>query len=263
MVALARAETDTIRAHSNSRIHYTERAVEAKVAEKTANLTLEAEQAVRLRADRLEREEQEHMARFRVELAEEELRKRTLLADEEAAAARKQHRLREEVVELETQKHAQFEREERSRVHAEIRERSRDSEAGRAYATMLEKMQLQMADFQRQAIQERDRMAREMQERDVLYLADSQRKQKAIDQLTEALSATLSRLPTASPAVASGSAPPSPSGWRRRPRHGKGRIHGTAKEGGDSACGQLPRDIQPPNQNRATGSASWRWRWFR
>jgi hypothetical protein len=104
------------------------------VAEKTANLTLEAEQAVRMRADQLEREEKEQMAKFRGELAEEELRKRTLLAGEEAAAARKQHRLREEVVELETQKHAQFEREERSRVHAEIRERSRDSEAGRAYA---------------------------------------------------------------------------------------------------------------------------------
>jgi len=56
MVALARAETDTARAHSDSRVHYTERAAEAKVAEKTANLTLEAEQAVRLRADRLERE---------------------------------------------------------------------------------------------------------------------------------------------------------------------------------------------------------------
>ena len=37
-----------------------------------------------------------------------------------------------------------------------------------------------------------------MRERDALYLADAQRKQKAIDQLTEALSATRSRLPTAS-----------------------------------------------------------------
>ena len=147
------------------------------------------------------------MARFRGELAEEELRKSTLLADEETAAARRQQRLQEEVIELEMQKRAQFEREEQTRVHTEIRERSRDSETGRAYALMLERVQQQMADFQRLALEERDRMVREMRERDALYLADSQRKQKAIDQLTEALSATLSRLPTASPAAASGSAP--------------------------------------------------------
>ena len=71
VAATARAEAETIRALSDSRINLTERAVEAKVAEKTANLTLEAEQAVRLRADQLEREEREHVARFRGELAEE------------------------------------------------------------------------------------------------------------------------------------------------------------------------------------------------
>ena len=104
MAATARAEAETIRALSDSRIHLTERAAEAKVAEKTANLTLEAEQAVRLRADQWEREEREQLARFRGEMAEVELRKRTLLADEEAAANRNQQRLREEVIELEVQK---------------------------------------------------------------------------------------------------------------------------------------------------------------
>ena len=154
MAAAARAEADTIRALSDSRIHLTEKTAEAKVAEKTANLTLEAEQAVRLRADQWEREETEQLARFRDEMAEVELRKRTLLADEEAAANRKQLRLREEVVELEVQRRAKSEREEQMRVRTEIRERSRDSETGRAYALMLERVQQQMADFQRQAQEE-------------------------------------------------------------------------------------------------------------
>ena len=57
MAVVARAEAETIWALSDSRIHLTEKAAEAKVAEKSANLTLEAEQAVRQRADRCEREE--------------------------------------------------------------------------------------------------------------------------------------------------------------------------------------------------------------
>jgi hypothetical protein len=143
-------------------------------------------------------------------MAEVELRTRTLLADEEAAANRDQQRLREEEIELEVQKRTQSERAEHLRVHTKIRERSRDSETGRAYATMHDRVQQQMMEFQRQAQEERDRMARERQERGALYLADPMRRQQAIDQLTEALSATLSRLPTASPAAASGSAPPPP-----------------------------------------------------
>jgi hypothetical protein len=168
MAVAARAEADTIRALSDSRVHLTEKTAEAKVAEKTANLTLEAEQAVRQRADRWEREEREQLARFREEMTEVELPKRTLLVNEETAANHKQLRLREEVVELEMQKRAQSEREEQLRVRTEIRERSRDSEAGRAYALMLERVQQQMADFQRQAQEERERMARDMRERDAL-----------------------------------------------------------------------------------------------
>ena len=52
MAAVARAKADTIRAHSESRIHMTEKTAEANVAEETANLTLEAELEVRRRADR-------------------------------------------------------------------------------------------------------------------------------------------------------------------------------------------------------------------
>ena len=76
VAAAARAEADTIRALSDSRINLTERAAEAKVAEKTANLTLEAELEARRRADRWEREEREQLARFLGEMAEVELRKR-------------------------------------------------------------------------------------------------------------------------------------------------------------------------------------------
>ena len=140
MAATARAEADTIRAISDSRVHMTEKAAEAKVAEKSASMVFEAEQAVRRRADQCEREEKEQQYRFRQELAEVELRKRTLLADEERAAQKGQLKLREEVLELELQKRVQLEREERLRERTEVRERSRGSEAGRAYSALLERV---------------------------------------------------------------------------------------------------------------------------
>ena len=134
------------------------------------------------------------------------------------------------MVELEVQKRVQSEREEQSWARSGIRERSRDSEAGRAYTLMLERVQQQMADIQRQGQEERERMAREMRERDALYQADTQRKQKAIDQLTEALSATLSRLPTTSPAVASGAAPPPPPGGGNAPGTERGEPSSRPKK---------------------------------
>ena len=112
MAATARAEAETVRALSDSRIHLTEQAAEAKVVEKTANLTLEAEQAVRRRVDQCEREEREQQRRFQDELAEVELRKRTHFAREERAAQDERLQLHEAMLELEMQKRAQLEREE-------------------------------------------------------------------------------------------------------------------------------------------------------
>ena len=106
---------------------------------------------VRRRADRWERDEREQLAKFREEMAEAELRRRTRLATDEAAAKEERLKVREEVVELEVQKRVQSDREEQLRVRAEIRERSRDSETGLAYTLMLERVQQQMADIQRQA----------------------------------------------------------------------------------------------------------------
>ena len=118
-----------------------------------------------------------------------------------------------------------------------------------------------MANIQRQAQEEREQMACEMRERDALYLADAQRKQKAIDQLTEALSATLSRLPTASPAVASGGAPPPPPGGGNAPRDGGRRAEGKATEGTCRFRGQFQHRTTfrlPLHEERAAASPSGR-----
>ena len=77
------------------------------------------------------------MTRVREEMAEAELRRRTRLVNEETAAKEEQLKLRGEVVELAMQTRVQSEREEQLRVRTEIRERSPDSEARRAYALML------------------------------------------------------------------------------------------------------------------------------
>jgi len=161
------------------------------------------------------------------------------------------------VVELETQQRIQSEREEQLRVRTEIRERSRDSGAGRAYSTLLERVQQQVADFQRQAQKERERMAREMRERDALYLADAQRKQKAINQLTEALSATLSRLRTASPAVASGAAPPPPLGGGDAPGTERGEPTSRPKKEVTMYPASSHTD-RPSDKGRTAASPSWR-----
>ena len=60
-------------------------------------------------------------------------------------------------------------------------------------------------------------MAREIRERDTLFMADSQQKQKAIDQLIEVLSATLSRLQTGAAVTAPSGAPPPPPGGGNAP----------------------------------------------
>ena len=74
-----------------------------------------------------------------------------------------------------------------------------------------------MADIQRQAAMDRERMAREVQERDALLMADAQQKRQDIDQLTRMLTMTLERLDVMGGPMASGGAPPPPPGGGHAP----------------------------------------------
>jgi hypothetical protein len=230
VAAAARAEAETIRALRDSRLHQTEQAAEAKVAEKSANLVIEAEQAVRQRVDQCQREARDEQLRFREEVAELELRKRTQIADQEFAAREEQQRLRREMEELELRKRTQLTHHELLRERSEAREKSRDSDTGRVYSALMERMQQGMAAIHRQAQEDRERMAREIRVRDALFMADSQQKQQAIDQLTEVLSATLSRLQTSAAVTAPGGAPPPPPGGGDAPGTGKGESSGRPKK---------------------------------
>ena len=101
VAAAARTEAETIRLLSDSRLHNTERTAEAKVAEKSANLVLEAEHAVRQRVEQCEREAREEQVKLREELAAVGLRERTQAADHELAEKHAQLKLRGAMTEFE------------------------------------------------------------------------------------------------------------------------------------------------------------------
>jgi hypothetical protein len=155
---------------------------EAELAAKSADLVMRAEHAVR-----------QEVAQHAREAREE------------------QRLLQEEVVMAESRARALHASEEQKQDRTASREKSRESDHNRVYEAMLEKMQLGMEAINRQAHEERERMAREIRERDAIYMADARQKQTAIDQLTNALSAALARLNTeAGPAAGSGGGPPPP-----------------------------------------------------
>ena len=106
-----------------------------------------------------------------------------------------------------------------------------EGESGRFHEALPLWVQPELVAVHRQARDYQERLVRELRDRGAYYRADSLQKQQAIENVTDALSTALAKLSAQSAPVAAGGAPPSPSGWRRRPRWRRGWTSREAEEG--------------------------------
>jgi hypothetical protein len=223
MASEAHFESEALRVASTSRLRETERLAEAELAAKSANLVMQAEHAVQREVAQHAREAKEEQRLLRDEVAAAESRARALLTTGEEKAE-----------------------------WARSRERSRDSDHSKVFEAMMEKMQLGMAALHQQATEERERMVRELRERDAAYMADSRSKQLAIDQLTGALSAALSRVSAESGRMAGsgGDPPPPPSGGGRAPDGDEGKPRERPKKRETLLIPAASSGTQPPTSRK-------------
>jgi hypothetical protein len=188
MASRATHEAETARAWTTTRLKSSEKAAEDMLVAKTANLTLEAEQAVHNQVGRCENEVREERRKLQEEINAVEMRERTSALRQELASE-----------------------------GSLKREDSRTRERARFQEAMMEKMQLELIAIHRRSREDQDRMERELWERDNAYRADALQKQQAIENLTHALSVALTKLDARPPLTASGGAPPPPPGGGNAP----------------------------------------------